>query len=54
MWYADDGNLLGPISAVRKALRILVELRPTYQLLLIYTKTIACWLILTPSKLESL
>lgn len=42
-WYADDDNLLGPISEVCKALQILVERGPHLQFHLNQAKSMAFW-----------
>lgn len=42
-WYANDGNLLGPVDAVRKALKLLMETGPEYQFYINPTKRTAYW-----------
>lgn len=53
-WYADDGNLLGPISAVQKALKILVRKGPMYQFHLNPSKTTAYWPALSQEGIANL
>lgn len=53
-WYADDGTIIGRISEVHRALRILQTDGPTHHFWINSSKTKAFWPIMTTSKLSDI
>lgn len=53
-WYADDGLLVGPIDEVANALRILLDVGPSYNFHINPSKTVVFWSTTSQHKLRPL